>query len=66
MKVQTQEPTSFNASDLNIYNATSSLVRFENQKNYNEKCPNLGSTKKLALYVVVNSKVVGLGPALQV
>jgi hypothetical protein len=46
----------YNASAAKIYNATSSLVRFENKNIfvYNEKCHSLLQ----ALYVVVNLKVV--------
>jgi hypothetical protein len=52
---------SYNTSAVKIYNATSSLVRFENKKMYFEKRPCLHTTT-LVLYVVVNLEFVGLGP----
>jgi hypothetical protein len=57
---QSYDRVSYNASAVKIYNATSSLVRFENKIFYIEKT--LRPTYHNAVVVVVYSKVVGFGP----
>jgi hypothetical protein len=53
---------SYNASVVKIYNATSSLVRFENKNIFFYFEKTLLPTTTLALYLVVNFDVVGLVP----
>jgi hypothetical protein len=55
---------SYNASAVKIYNATGSLVHFENKKLFcNEKLHRLQcTTLALHIVVIVNLKVVGLVP----
>jgi hypothetical protein len=54
---------SYNASVVKIYETTSSLVRFETKNiffHFEKRASLLHTT--LALYVVVNSQVIGLAP----
>jgi hypothetical protein len=53
---------SYNASAVNIYNATCCLVRFENKNIVLHIEKTLYPTSTLALYLVVDSTVAGLGP----
>jgi hypothetical protein len=52
--------SSCNASVVKIYNATSSLVRYK--KSPTMKKRSILCTTTLALYLIANSKVIGLGP----